>query len=430
MKLDNVQPFAFIAVNDLVAITRGRSLPKSELNPKSGVGWVPADLALNAFGALADPNPFGALGDLRLIPDMSTKAVFSGKDFGRDIEVYLADQHTMNGEPWECCPRTSLKHAISRLKNDHGLEVVASFEHEFVAKRCDGSALPGSAFGLDAMLAAEPFGSEVWDACIAAGIELENWLPEYGSGQFEITMTPQDALKASDHAVILKEIVRHVAGENQLRASFVPLPHPDSVGNGVHVHLSLTRNGKPVTYDPNGKAGLSKVAETAFAGVLDHAAGILAWTAPSQVSALRLTPHRWSAGGICIGRQNREALLRICPIPSGSDPNKIFNIEFRAADATANPHLVMSCLVNAMCDGLDRGLQIENIVDDHIDNAQVPPLPATLKEAIAAFKSDAVMNSWFAKDLIDTHLSIRDSEEKTLAGLDNPAKCARYAEVY
>lgn len=430
MKSDNVEAFAFIAVNDLVAITRGRSLPKSELNPTLGVGWVPANLALNAFGALADPHPFGALGDLRLIPDISTKAVFRGKEYGRDVEIYLADQHTMDGKPWECCPRSNLKLAIERLRKDHGIEVVASFEHEFVTKRDDDSSLPGSPFGLDAMLAAEPFGSDVWNACIAAGIELENWLPEYGAGQFEITMTPQGALTACDHAVILKEIVRHVARENQLRATFVPLPHPESVGNGVHVHLSLTKNGKPVTYDPQGKAGLSSVAESAFAGVLEHAEGMLAWTAPSQVSALRLTPHRWSAGGICIGRQNREALLRICPIPSGSDPNKIFNVEFRAADATANPYLVMSCLINAMCEGIDRGLSIDQIVDDHIDNVNVTQLPVTLNHAVAAFKADSVMQSWFANDLIETHLGIRASEEKTLVGLDDAAKCARYNEVY
>ncbi len=430
MKSDNAEPFAFIAVNDLVALTRGRSLPKSELNLNSGVGWVPADLALNAFGALADPNPFGALGDLRLIPDMSTKAIFRGKKYGRDVEVYLADQHTMDGKPWECCPRSLLKNALERLKKDHGLEVIASFEHEFVTKNADGSSLQGSPFGLDGMLVTEPFGNDVWRAFVDAGIELENWLPEYGAGQFEVTVTPQNALKACDQAVMLKEIVRHVARENDLRATFVPLPHPEGVGNGVHVHLSLKKDGKPATYDPAGKAGLSKVAESAFAGVLDHAEGILAWTAPSQISALRLTPHRWSAGGICIGRQNREALLRICPIPSGADPNKIYNIEFRAADATANPHIVMACLVNAMCDGLDRKLVIDHIVDDHIDNVDVPPLPTSLNQAIEAFKANKTMNSWFAKDLIDTHLGIRASEEKTLSGLDNPEKCARYAAVY
>jgi len=430
MKSDNADPFAFIAVNDLVALTRGRSLPKSELNQNSGVGWVPADLALNAFGALADPNPFGALGDLRLIPDMSTKAVFRGKKYGRDVEVYLADQHTMDGKPWECCPRSLLKKALERLKKDHGLEAIASFEHEFVTKNADGTSLQSSPFGLDGMLVTEPFGSEVWDACVAAGIELENWLPEYGAGQFEVTVTPQNALKAADQAVLLKEIVRHVARENDLRATFVPLPHPAGVGNGVHVHLSLRKNGKPVTYDKAGKAGLSTVAESAFAGILDHAEGILAWTAPSQISSLRLTPHRWSAGGICIGRQNREALLRICPIPSGSDPNKIYNVEYRAADATANPHIVMACLVNAMCDGLDRKLEIDHIVDDHIDNVDVPPLPTSLNQAIEAFKANKTMNSWFAQDLIDTHLGIRLSEEVTLFGLDNPDKCARYAAIY
>ena len=69
-------------------------------------------------------------------------------------------------------------------------------------------------------------------------------------------------------------------------------------------------------------------------------------------------------------------------------------------------------------------------MDDHVDNVDVPPLPVTLNQAIAAFKADSVMQTWFAKDLIDTHLGIRASEEQTLAGLDGAAKCARYNEAY
>jgi glutamine synthetase len=90
----------------------------------------------------------------------------------------------------------------------------------------------------------------------------------------------------------------------------------------------------------------------------------------------------------------------------------------------------MACLINAMSDGLDRDLKIDQIVDDHVDNVEVPQLPATLNDAIAAFNANSVMQTWFAKDLIDTHLGIRASEEKTLAGLDGAAKCARYNEAY
>jgi len=93
-------PIAFVATNDLVAHTRGRSLPLSELSEASGVGWVPADLAINAFGHLVEPNPFGALGDLRLIPDMSSRAPLP-LPLGT-CEIFLADQTLPDGTPWEC----------------------------------------------------------------------------------------------------------------------------------------------------------------------------------------------------------------------------------------------------------------------------------------------------------------------------------------
>ena len=76
---------------------------------------------------LPPPNSFGAFGDLRLILDVSIKAVFCGDEFGGDVEIYLADQYTMDGNPWECCPRSNVKQAIERLRGDHGVEVVGSF---------------------------------------------------------------------------------------------------------------------------------------------------------------------------------------------------------------------------------------------------------------------------------------------------------------
>ena len=81
---------AFVATNDLFALTRGRALPLAELSATSGVGWVPADLAINAFGHLVEPNPFGALGDLRLIPDMESRAVIPLPT--GSLEMFLADQ--------------------------------------------------------------------------------------------------------------------------------------------------------------------------------------------------------------------------------------------------------------------------------------------------------------------------------------------------
>jgi glutamine synthetase len=194
--------------------------------------------------------------------------------------------------------------------------------------------------------------------------------------------------------------------------------------------MSLWRGDEPVTYDPAGLQGLSRFASAASAGILAHAPALIMWTAPSHVSALRLMPHRWSAAGAFVGLHNREALVRVSALPPGSDPARSFNLEYRAADATANPHLVLATLIHAMCDGFDRGLSLESVLTGHIDDSAFPPLPATLAEATEAFLLDEIARSWFAPDLVETAITVRRGEEETIRGLDAPGRCRAYAAVY
>ncbi len=423
-------PFAFMATNDLVAITRGRAMPLEDINFATGVGWVPADLAVTAMGGVAHDNPFGALGDLRLVPDATTEAIFEGMRGGLPVHMFIADQVRIDGQPWECCPRTQLKKAVTELKDRHGLELSVSFEHEFIVTRNDGRALTGSPMAFDSLREIEPFGSDLSKAFAIAGVPLENWLPEYGAGQFEYTNPPADPVTAADRAVITRELVRDVAARNDLRASFAPLPNPDGVGNGVHIHFSIRRDGKPASFDADGLGRMTVEMQSAAVGILEHARGLLAFTAPSQISFLRLTPHRWSAGGVCVGDQNREALLRICPIPAGADPEKLYNLEYRAADATANPWLALAAMIHAMIDGLDRGLVLDRVVVGEVEDSGADMLPATLDEAIDALRADTIMNTWFASDLVATHIGIREAEKNSVAHLDDTGKCALYGNVY
>jgi len=421
-------PMAFVATNDLVAHTRGRALPLAELSATSGVGWVPADLAIDAFGHLYEPNPFGALGDLRLIPDLETRAPLPWPEGTCDI--FLADQTLPDGTPWECCPRSNLKTALGRLLDDHGLTIMAAFEHEFALLGPDEEPVGPGAFTLGALVGGEPFGAAARCAMEAAGIRWENWLPEYGPGQFEVTVAPEDGLRAADVAVLTRDIIRTTATMHGQRATFAPLLHPDAVGNGVHVHLSLWRDGQPVTFDAGGLAGLSSLARSASAGILDHAAAMLMFTAPSHVSALRLTPHRWSAAGSFVGLHNREALIRVSPVPPGADPSRAYNLEFRAADSTANPYLVLAVIIHAMCDGLDRQLSLDSVLATHIDDAEITPLPVDLAGAVAAFEKDEVAQSWFAPDLVETVLAVRRGEWQTVGDLDLVERCRAYAQRY
>lgn len=427
-------PIVFVATHDLAGHTRGRAVPvaKEELVLRTGTGWVPADLAISAFGAIAPDNVFGSTGDLRLMPDPATRVDIPPDGEHPGTRVYLADQTQPDGSPWSCCPRTFLRRALRDLREQTGLEVVAALEHEFFL---DG--LPASPpFSLQRFRDAEPFGSDLVTLLQGAGLEPETWLPEFGQDQFEITMSPSDALTAADRAVLLKDLVRDLARRRGLGASFTPILDPDGSGNGVHLHLSLRdADGNAVLFDPTRPGRLSGLGARFAAGILRHAPALTAWTAPSPISFLRLTPHRWSAGGIFLAERNREALLRICPTTTanGADPAPQFHLEYRAADATANPWLALGVLVRAGLHAITEEYEEATVWPEETKEADlvdVPPLPTSLAQALDALAADPVVTSWFDPALLATHVSVKRFELDQVAGLDLVERIRKVSDVY
>ena len=217
----------------------------------------------------------------------------------------------------------------------------------------------------------------------------------------------------------------------------MPLRHPDAVGNGVHIHLSLwDSEDQPVTLDEGGE--LTAVAGSFAAGILAHASAIIGWTAPSVISSLRLAPHRWSAAAAFVGRQNREAMVRVCPVPTlgGVDPRAAANLEFRAADAAANPWLALAVLIRAGVDGIERRLPAPPVVAGELEaigpaerhRLGIEQLPRDLEAALTAIEADTAAG-WFAPDLVATHVAIRRTEARLLADASPEERCRRYADV-
>jgi len=425
---------------DLSGLNRGRSVPASELESRleAGVGWVPADQALTPFGPIAEPNPWGSTGDLRLLPDRTTEARVDLPEVS-PLHFFLCDAANTDGSAWDSCPRTFLKDALARLEREAGLRLISSFEHEFLLR---GPTLEiGPGFSFEAQRLVEPFGPLVMAALRQAGLEPETFLPEYGPGQFEIPCSPAAGLAASDRAAAMREVVREVARTLGYRASFAPMSDPEGVGNGVHVHMSLVdAEGRPAFYDPEKPGGMSATAARFAAGILEHLPALCAFTAPSVVSYLRLGPHHWSAGFGSISERDREATIRIPPLVgnASSDPARQFNLEFRAADAAACPHLALAVLVLAGLRGIREGLLESHLMEgdpSELDEEErrrlgIRPLPGSLEEALEALESDEVVRSWFSKDLLECYLSVKRTEISLLDGVEPKEACERYLRVY
>ena len=424
---------------DLGAIVRGRSLPSGELadHVDGGVGWVPANHALTPIGTLAEPNPFGSTGDLRLLPDLDT-LVRVGRDGERGaLEFVLCDIAETDGSSWECCPRSFLRSGLEEPEAELGLRLRASFEHEFQLLDDGPAALP---FSLEAQRRAEPFPSRVVDALKRAGVCPERFMPEYAPHQFEIPVAPADGLAAADRAVALREVVRDVARGLGTRASFAPLLDHAQAGNGVHIHLSLTdRDGNAVLHDAARPGHLSELGASFAAGILEHADALSALSAPSPLSSARLTPHRWSAGAVCLALQNREALLRIPPlVPEAGEAESQVRLEYRAADAAANPYLALGAIVRAGLDGVRRELPAPPILDrdpallddEEARRFRVGGLPATLEHALAALARDETARGWLSPLLYEAYLAVKGAEIAAAAELDPEELCRRYAAIY
>jgi glutamine synthetase len=424
---------------DLGGLTRGRAAWNGQSDSlDSSVGWVPVNQIISPVDTIASPNPWGSSGDCRLRPDKATLVDVKHED-GSHLRVAICDLAELDGRAHPLCSRDFLRRVAQALA-DEGLHVMAAFEQEFwLELPGTRDALPG--FSLQRAFQAEPFVTAVVRLLDAAGLEPEMLLAEFGPDQFELTVKPASAITAADRAVLTRELLRMAARKAGGRASFTPVREPGSIGAGTHIHFSLwDQSGAPVTYGQGQSADLSPVAQSFCAGIVRHMRALCALTASSVVSYERLQPHRWSAAYTCIGRQNREATLRICPVVgfSATPVERQFNIEYRAADATANPYIALAGVLAAGLDGIRSGAALPPLIDrdpSELTDAQrqaagVERLPASLACALDMLADDGVLIAAMGPVLSEAFLLAKRHEIALCADLDVAAIHHRYASIY
>lgn len=430
-----------VCTSDIAGQVRGKAVPRKTLDSRrvTGVGWTPTNVFITAFGPIA-PSPWGALGDLSIRPDWSTQVDLDLPEFGVDESFVLGTVTDPNGAPWDCCLRSQLAAAAERLRARHGLTLLASFEHEFHYFGAD--AQPGLGYALRAFRRVGPFANRLMAVLDAAGLDIDTFMPEYGPGQYEVTIAPKPAVRAADEAVILRELVRATARGLGSRPSFAPILDPAGVGNGVHVHFSLLdESGAPVCRHPTLPETISHTAGAFLAGVLKRMPEYLAMTAASVASYYRLTPRRWSAAFNNLGRQDREAGVRLCPVfdpKDSADAARQFHFEYRAADGAASPYLLLAALLNAGLSGLDEGLPTPPVTNFDLAEAEdsilarlgVERLDQSLDAALNRLADSAWARDVFGPVLIDAVVRHKRAEIAVMRNLTRKEICSRYAAAY
>lgn len=428
--MTDLTPLTFVATSDLTGLTKGRVLPTGSMSELTSTGWVPANFGIGVDGHIVEGIPFDSSGDLRLLPDPEAVHEIRGVPGKPDLTVAIADVVHTDGAPWSCCARTILRDTVAALQEDFGLTSQVAFEHEFAD--LDGTT-PHHPFSWRNFRSAEPIGSTLVTAMQASGLELENWLPEYGHHQYEVVVERAAPVAAADRALLLRDLVRDVFAAYDRRATFTPMTAPGGTGAGVHVHFSLqSADGSNPLWDADAPGRLSELGGRFAAGILKYSPSLAAIFAPLTISYARLRPHNWSAAGVFLGVENREALLRICPTVEigGKDPEPQLHFEFRAGDIGANPWLLLAVLLRAGLEGLRQELEPAEVVVGDPEQSQITALPEDLTQALHLLEQDQEVRSWLGEDLVQTYLAVKRVELATVADMSDAERCRWYAEIY
>jgi glutamine synthetase len=278
--------------------------------------------------------------------------------------------------------------------------------------------------------------NEMMCAMIEAGIEVECQHHEVGAaGQAEIDMRYGQLVPAADQLMLYKYIVKNVASKNGKTATFMPKPVMNDAGAGMHTHLSLWKDEKPL-FAGDQYAGLSKTAMYAIGGILKHAPSILAITNPTTNSYKRLVAGFEAPINLAYSQRNRSAA---CRIPMYSNDPKTKRIEFRCPDPCANPYLAFGAILMAAIDGIENKTDPGPPLDKDIydlppeELTDVPRTPDSLPAALSALESDhefLLRGDVFTKDVITTWINHkREHEVEVLRRAPHPQEFCLYYDI-
>ena len=249
------------------------------------------------------------------------------------------------------------------------------------------------------------------------GFHIERFHHEVGAGQNEINYRFNSMLHAGDDIQTFKYVVKQTAAQWGKTATFMPKPLAGDNGSGMHAHMSLWKDGKPLFHDEAGYAGLSDIARYYIGGILHHAGAVLAFTNPTLNSYHRLVPGFEAPINLVYSQRNRSAAIRI-PI-TGSNP-KAKRIEFRAPDPSGNPYLGFAAMMMAGIDGVKNRIEPHAPVDKDLyelppaEAESIPQAPTSLEASLKALQEDMdflTEGDVFTEDLIETYINYKYENE-------------------
>lgn len=384
--------FLRLQFTDILGVVKNVSIPISQLKMALNNETMFDGSSIEGFTRVEES-------DMILKPDLDTFAILPWRPQEKAVARIICDVFTPEQKPFDGDPRYVLKKVIAEAAQ-YGFDINVGPECEFFLFKSNEDGTPsivthdkGGYFDMSPNDRGEDARREIILALESMGFEIEASHHEVSPGQHEIDFKYSDPLSTADRVVTLKFITRIMAQRHNLHATFMPKPLFGMNGSGMHVHLSIFKDGRNIFFDPAGKYQLSPTALYFIGGILKHIKGISAITNPLVNSYKRLLPgyeapvyQAWSVS-------NRTALIRV---PAAR--NAATRIEIRNPDPCCNPYLAFSLLIKAGLNGINNKISPGEPIQKNVYSmspverslANISRLPSSLYEALLEMERDPI----------------------------------------
>lgn len=378
--------------------------------------------------------------DMYLRPDLNSFVILPWLGGDHRVARLICDVYRPDGTPFEGDPRYVLKKVLAEAAEMGFDGFNVGPEAEFFLFKTDEHGKPSNIIHDEAGyfdLGPIDLGESVRrDMCLALedmGFEIEASHHEVADSQHEIDFKYGEALSTADNIMTFKLAVKSIAQKNNLHATFMPKPIFGIAGSGMHINMSLTREGKNAFYDEKDELGLSKDAYHFIAGVLHHVKGMTAITNPLVNSYKRLVPGYEAPVYIAWSARNRSPLIRI-PCSRGAGTR----IELRNPDPSANPYLAVAVALAAGLDGIRNQMKPPASVDCNIYDmsraarreCNIESLPKNLHEAIRAMRADSLICDTLGPHIMEKYVEAKELEWEEYTSCVHPWEVESYLIKY
>jgi glutamine synthetase len=373
--------------------------------------------------------------DMLALPDPSTFEIVPWRGEDAPVARMFCDIKHLSEEPFEGDPRYVLKRNLERAR-DKGFTFYTAPEMEFfIFQSADTPPVPidtAGFFDLTQQDMVSDLRRQTIVTLEAMGIPVEYSFHELGPSQHEIDLRYTDALTMADNVMTFRQVVKQVANELGVYATFMPKPIEGAFGSGMHTQVSLFEGDVNAFHDPGDEFGLSKVGKHFIAGLLVHAREITAVTNQTVNSYKRLVAGYEAPVHICWARNNESALVRVPAPKKGKESST--RIEFRSPDPACNPYLAFSVMLAAGLKGVEEGYELPSEATNNIYEMTpeeraaegIGSLPQNLSEAVSAMEDSELVAEALGEHVFDYFIRNKRSEWVDYKAHVSPWELDRY----